>query len=167
MRLTFEIAGDKLVERRLERFAGYAGDASPAFARIADLMRSETAKQFESQGRHASGGWKPLSRAYLEEKKRRLARGQVRSLAILHATLALGKSLTSGSGASGGDSNQILRITRDSLEYGSRLPYAGAHQNPRPGSRLPQRRPVQFTETAKREMVRILQAHLIEALRAS
>lgn len=151
MRFTFEVAGDTLVERELLRVGDAARDARPAFDLIAGLMMRETGEQFDTEGRHASGGWKPLKPATLRAK-------QLKGLdpRILHATGTLERSLTRP-----GDANQILEVGPQELRFGSRLAYAGAHQNPRPTSRLPRRAPLAFTETAKREMIKILQRWLL------
>lgn len=151
MQFVFEIAGDKQVSRRLLRVASYAGDARPVFSSIADLMMRQTDAQFASEGGHASGGWRPLKPATLDTKRR-----QGLDLRVLHATLALRTSLTVR-----GDANQLLRIRRDELAWGSTLPYSGAHQNPRPGSTLPQRRPVEFTEAARREILKRIQRYVL------
>lgn len=151
MRFDFEIAGDKQVSRRLLRLGEYAGDASPVFSSIADYMMDETAAQFDSQGGHASGGWEKLKPKTVAAKARRGLDPR-----ILHAHGFLELSLTHR-----GDSNQILRISADELVFGSKLPYAGAHQNPRPGSPLPRRRPIEFTEGARREIVKRIQRYVI------
>jgi phage gpG-like protein len=151
VRFTFEIAGDKLVEREILRVGLHAKDARPAFEAIADYMMAETREQFASEGRHASGGWKPLKAATLRAKARKGLDPR-----ILHASGALDRSLTSR-----GDPAQLLQIRPQELVFGSRLVYAAAHQRPKPGSRLPQRRPLQFTEQAKRQILKILQRWLV------
>ncbi len=45
------------------------------------------------------------------------------------------------------------------LDYGSKLPYAEFHQ--RGTRKMPQRRPVEFTESARRNTIKILQRYLI------
>lgn len=151
MRFTFDVVGDKLVEREILRVGLHAKDARPAFESIADYMMAETRQQFSSEGRHASGGWKPLKAATLRAKARRGLDPR-----ILHARGALERSLTSR-----GDPAQILQIRPQELVFGSRLAYAAAHQRPKPTSRLPQRRPLQFTEQAKRHIVKVLQRWLV------
>lgn len=147
MRIVFEVAGDKQINREILRVGEHAGDARPAFSAIADYIMAETAEQFATAGGHASGGWKPLKPATILEKQR-----LHQDNGILRRSLALEHSLTLR-----GDPNQILDVGRDELVFGSRLPYAGAHQNPRPGSRLPQRRPVELTSEARNRIVKVLQ----------
>jgi phage gpG-like protein len=154
MRLLFEIAGDKFVERELVRFGDRAVDATPAFEAIGDRIIEETALQFESEGRHASGGWKPLKEATVKRKQRLGFRPE-----ILQETGSLMDSLTVK-----GDSNMVFDAAPDGLTFGSRVVYAEAHQNPRPGSPLPRRRMVELTPEVRRQIVKILQRHLVEGL---
>jgi hypothetical protein len=58
----------------------------------------------------------------------------------------------------------IAQIGRDELAWGSRIGYGAAHQNPQPGSPLPRRRPVEFTEAARRRTVKILQRYLVTGI---
>ncbi len=151
VRFVFEIAGDRLIERELLRFGERTLNASPVFESIADFMMGEEREQFDTEGAYASGGWQPLK----EETLRRKAQLEL-DPRILHATLALERSLTER-----GDPNQVLEVSADGLVFGSSRPGAAAHQNPRPGSRLPRRRPIEFTEPARQETVRRLQRWMI------
>lgn len=153
MRIVFELAGEKQIARDILRVGDRGTDMRPAFHSTADFWMLETERNFESEGRHASGGWTPLNPDYLARKLAHRPRLDPR---ILHATLALFDSLTVE-----GDENQVLTIRKNELTYGSRLPYAAAHQRPRPGSRLPRRRPVEFTEAARRQTVKILQRYVM------
>ncbi len=147
MKLVFEVAGDKQIERELLRVGAFANDATPAFVAIGELMMAETEKQFATEGRHASGGWAPLKPATLEAK----IRGGFRT-EILQRTGALLDSLTVK-----GDANMVFEPRPQELVFGSQLPYAAVHQNPRPENPLPRRRPLEFTETTRRQIVKILQ----------
>lgn len=153
MRFTFEIAGDKQIERELLRVGSRSTNAAPAFSAIADFMIEETRLQFDTQGGHGSGGWQPLQAATVRAKVRHHPPLDPR---ILHATLALAHSLTDR-----GDKNMVLDIRPQELRYGSKLPYAAAHQNPKSSNPLPQRRPIAFTEHARREIIRKLQRYLV------
>lgn len=145
MRLTFECAGQTLISRELLRVGKYAGDARPAMAAIADVMIDETRQQFASEGRHASGGWQPLKPATVAAKARHGHRPE-----ILRRTDALLRSLTVK-----GDPNQVLQVGRQSLTFGSSLPYADLHQT---GTRhMPRRPPLAFTEETKKRIVKVLQ----------
>jgi phage gpG-like protein len=147
VRLTFEILGDKVVDRDLIRIGARITDARPALEAVATLMMSETGEQFDSQGARASGGWAPLKPATILSKR---ARGLEDPERILYATGALLRALTQRD-----DPNQLLEVHEDELLYGTTLPYAAFHQT---GTRkMPQRRPVEFTEDTRREIVKLVQ----------
>lgn len=149
MRLTFEVSGQKLVNRELLRVGAYAGDAAPAFEAIAALMMTETREQFASEGGHASGGWAPLKPATVAAKQRGGFRPE-----ILRRTDNLLHSLTIK-----GDPNQVLEITGQSLLFGSSLPYAEYHQTGT--ATMPMRRPLAFTQQARVGMTKILQRWIL------
>lgn len=151
MKIVFEVAGDRQIEREILRVGERAVDARPAWYLVADLFMRETARQFETEGAYASGGWAPLKQATLHRKE---LRGE--DPRILHATGALRASLTLR-----GDPFMVLDAQPGELVFGSKLPYAAAHQSPRPGSRLPRRRPLEFTEQARRDTVKIIQRWII------
>jgi hypothetical protein len=153
VRIIFEVAGDVQLNRDILRVGARARDMSPAFGRVADLWIEETAVQFATEGRHASGGWKPLKQTTVDAKRRAGLRPE-----ILRAHDALMRSLTSPTQT---DPNMVLTIKPDELDYGSKLPYAEVHQNPKPGNPLPRRRPVEFTEKTRRDTIKILQRFLI------
>lgn len=151
MRVVLDISGDVQLNRELVGVSGRGQDMRPAFAAVLDLWRSETTEQFATEGQHASGGWAPLKPATVAAKRRKGQRPE-----ILRATDALMRSLTVP-----GDPNEIARMTETELDYGSKLPYAGVHQNPKPGNPLPQRRPVALTERARANSVKIIQRYLM------
>jgi hypothetical protein len=151
VRIIFEVAGDVQLNRDIVRVGQRAQDMTPAFEQVADLWISETRTQFATEGRHASGGWKPLKQATIDAKRRQNLRPE-----ILRAHDDLLHSLTVR-----GDTNMVLTITPGELDYGSKLPYAEVHQRPKPGNPLPQRRPVEFTESARRDTIKILQRFLL------
>lgn len=154
MRIVFEVAGDKQLDREILRVGDRAVDAAPAFAAIADLWISETREQFNTQGRHGSGGWAPLSPATMMQKRGRFARGEIQHLEILRATDRLRDSLVDR-----GSDDMVLDIQPGSLTYGTKVPYAGFHQT---GTRrMPRRRPVELTERARVESVKIMQRFII------
>lgn len=150
MIVSFAVAGDVQISRELLKYSGRVADAKPAFVAIGDFLIAETKEQFDTEGRHASGGWRPLAAATIDRKKRLGLR-----LEILQETGSLLDSLTEK-----GDSNMVFTATRSSIEFGSKLPYAEAHQNPKSGSHLPQRRPIELTDRARKHAVRIVQRYL-------
>lgn len=180
MRIVFEVAGDKQIEREILRTGDRVTDATPAWHRVVDLFRDETREQFASEGAHASGGWAPLSASTLRRRGggRRTRSGGVAltlgsegggifaglfagastesrgAIKILDDTGALRRSLTQR-----GDPNQIVEILPLELSFGSNLPYSRYHQTGT--SRMPRRRPLEFTERARVDTVKILQRYIL------
>lgn len=148
MKLQVDVYGDEQVNRELLRFSDRSLDASPAFRRIADGMRDQIGRQFASQGAAGSGGWAPLKPSTLAKKA---AEGL--SPNILQATGALMDSLTGAGGA-----NREV-VTRDELIFGTTLAYGGFHQ--RGTSRMPQRKPIEFSETDRRGFMKTLQRYVV------
>lgn len=145
MRILLEVAGQTQIDRELLRLGSRAVDAEPAFVAIGKLLIQETKVQFDTEGHHASGGWKPLAPATVAAKRSGSYRPQ-----ILQRTGALLDSLTVPD-----DANMVFKASPDELVYGTRLPYGVLHQL---GTRrMPRRRPLEFTEETKRAVVKILQ----------
>jgi phage gpG-like protein len=151
VRIDFDIFGEEQVSRELLRFSAHAGNAQPAFHKIAGDMREQIAEQFESEGGRGSGGWAPLAETTLAAKA---ARGL--DPHILQATHSLMESLTS----TGGD--HIERVTDDSLLFGSSDPKGKFHQ--KGTTRMPARKPVDFTELDRRSFVRTLQRYIVDGV---
>lgn len=151
MRLDFDVFGDEQISRELLRFSAHAGNAQPAFHKIAEDMREQIAEQFSTEGDRGSGGWAPLKEATIAAKA---AAGL--DPHILQATHSLMESLT----GRGGD--HIEQITDDSLLFGSSIAYGRFHQ--KGTSRMPARKPVDFTELDRRGFVRTLQRYIMEGV---
>jgi hypothetical protein len=91
VRFTFEIAGEKLVERDLLRIAAGAEDARPAFDRDRRLDdRRDRASSSTRRARHASGGWRAVEAGDAAQRSAR--RDSTRASST--RTLALRRSLT-------------------------------------------------------------------------
>jgi len=151
VRLTLDVAGDRQLARELLRVGEHGDDVAPALRQIADYWRDLAREQFATEGASGSGGWPPLAPATVQ-RKRGSADPRVRRNAetILVATGALREGLTDA-----GDEQHVERVTRDELEFGTLVDYVGYHQHGT--SRAPQRRPVELTETERRETMRRLQ----------
>jgi phage gpG-like protein len=148
VKIDFDVYGDKQISRELLRFASYAGNAQPAFHKIAEDIREQIGEQFATEGERGSGGWAPLQESTIAAKA---AAGL--DSHILQATHALMESLT----GTGGD--HIEQVTDDSLLFGSSISYGKFHQ--KGTSRMPARKPVDFTELDRRGFVRTLQRFLV------
>ena len=149
LRLDIQIAGDVQVSRELLRVSDRAGDMRPALRAVIGVMVEETQEQFATSGGHASKGWQPLAESTARAKARRGLDPRV-----LRATGALERSLTER-----GDKLMQERVTKAGLVWGSKVKYGGFHQR---GTRhMPRRRPVEFTELARRRMVKVLQRYAL------
>lgn len=151
IRFEFEAYGDKLVARELTRFSVRGADASPAFEVIADqFMRSEK-HRFSTKG---NGTWQALA-ASTRARKAASRNPTIRANAnrILIATGRLRRSLTVRH-----DPDQELIVTPGFMVFGTKVAYAGWHQN---GRGVPTRKPLGFTETGKRDALRTLQRFIV------
>jgi len=149
VRLDLDIFGEEQISRELLRFSAHAGNAQPAFHKIAADMREQIAEQFATEGGRGSGGWKPLAESTLQAK---LSAGL--DPHILQATHRLMHSLT----GTGGD--HIEKVTDDSLLFGSAVDYGRFHQ--KGTTRTPARRPVDFTSLDRRGFIRTLQRYIVD-----
>lgn len=154
MRLTLDAFGDRQFSREILRVGQNAADMRPAFDEVHDLFLGVEQQQFRSQGGAYSGGWKPLAPSTVASKRR-----QNLDPRILHATLRLRGSLTQKTHA-----DHVYTATSDEMFVGTRVPYAGVHQNPKT-SPLPRRRPIEFSEKVRSDIVKILQRHLMSGRR--
>lgn len=141
MLIELELEGDVQLRRRLLRIATRIEHPQPLFRHVADFWMAEERKQFSSEGGHASGGWQELSDATIA------AKGHDR---ILFESGELEESLTT--------QRAIIEINDDFLLFGSDVDYAGAHQR---GAGVPQRRPLELTDSARRETVRKVQLYAL------
>jgi phage gpG-like protein len=144
-RLDFSADGEQLFARHLLDVVDRGQDATPAFERIADDFMGYEKLRFDTDG---YGTWAPLQPSTIAEKARKGLDPRV-----LRATGELHRSLTER-----GDPHQELHITPDFMLFGSNVEYARFHQR---GEGVPQRRPLGFTETQKRDTVRVLQRYLV------
>jgi hypothetical protein len=150
---TFEIYGDRLIQRKLLRVGDRVDDLSPPFTVMADQIRRFEVRLFDSQGASSGRRWEGLTKSTIDRK---IAMGLDRR--VLHATLRLRRSFTEGRGDHAGTDDQVVVITRSSLAFGSSLKYAARHQRPRSGTR---RRPLDFNETQKRHLIKGLQRYTL------
>jgi phage gpG-like protein len=148
MEFTFEAYGEKLIARRIERLAGRAVAARPAFQAIGSTLRGYETRLFDSQGTSGGATWEPLKESTIRQKARSGLDPRV-----LHATTRLRRSLTEEH-----HPDHVERATDDSLSFGSRVPYAGRHQR---GRGVPRRRPLQYTEAQKRYLLKKLQRYVL------
>jgi phage gpG-like protein len=146
-RFTLTFDGDTQVDRTLARIQHQVEDARPVWADIASRFVRLEQRQFASHGAAASGGWAPLSPAYAAQKAKRYP-GQP----ILVATGALRDSLTRRPLG-------IEVLEAKAMTIGSGVDHGKYHQNGT--DRMPQRRPVEVTETTRRDWVKLIQKYIL------
>lgn len=105
----------KSAENSLNNLQAQLGDLSPAMRMIAEDLREMEAEQFSSAGVAGGTPWAPLASSTVKRK-----RGQG---GILVASGALRDSLTDSESP-----DHVEAIDKLSLEFGTRLPYAGFQQ---------------------------------------
>jgi phage gpG-like protein len=149
VKLHLSVFGDEQIQRELLRFSVYAGNPQPAFMQIAEDMREQIGEQFDSEGERGSGGWEPLKPDTLAAKA---AAGL--DPHILQATHRLVSSLT-GEGA-----DHIEQVSDTELVFGSSVPYGRFHQQGT--SKMPARKPIDFSDLDRRGFVRTLQRYIVE-----
>lgn len=144
MHLQIEVFGEKIVSRRLLRFAHAAQDARPAFSKIAVLLGAAWNEQFATEGAFGGERWAPLAESTLRSKPG--------GLPILVRTGRLKGSA------------HTKRLLPQMLEWGSDVEYGRFHMTGT--SRMPARPPIKLPERIKRAATREIQRNLVQELRA-
>lgn len=119
MRIYFRAHGWEYLEESLVASAGRAKFLTPALELVADDMMESTATEFESQGRRFGGSWADISE---EWRERKVEKGH--DPRILYMTHRLIDSLTDRD-----HPEMLLSVTNRGIRYGSKVPYADAHQH--------------------------------------
>jgi len=150
--LDVRIFGTQRVQRKLFRSQLMVGDMRPALEEVADDLMWVIGSNFSSQGRRGGGSWQKLSDERIRQKTKKgtLQRG------ILVDTGALHDSMTQR-----GDQDQILKITRNSLSLGSKLPYADVHDEGK--GRMPKRQFTKIMTGDRLRWVHICEQKIMEA----
>lgn len=149
VRLTVEVLGDRVIDRRLLRVAHNASDLSDAFDEILDAFETWTGRQFETQGGEFGTRWDPLTDDTVAQKERE---GVAEPAQALIRTGALFLSLQGGPGG-------IRDVGREEAVWGTRNPDAMWHHGRRRSSENPvPRRPIfEPDEIRRRWMMDVLQ----------
>lgn len=154
MQIRIESIGTVQVSREFLRWGGHAQDMRPMWPSISEFLRHEIEQQFESQGSHFGGGkWKPLKETTVAYKAANNLDPR-----ILHATLAMRESLTNR-GRSVPEGVRIFE--RNKLVFGTKVDYAGIHQQGNPAGRPPQRKIIDLPETSKRKISKAIQRFIV------
>lgn len=156
MKFGIQIFGDDVINRELVRMGGRAVNARKPFREVSSRLADIERRVFDSQGRYGGGSWRRLAPATVRRKRlRRLDRR------IEHATRRLRKSMIRKQ--HGGDA--IRRVTKDSLEFGTRVKYARKQHKGYAPQNLPPRPLIKLTEHDKRDAVKKIQEHVVGSWR--
>lgn len=149
--IEINVSGGREFARELLRFNVAALNMAPAFEEIIEELRDWARAQYRTHGFRSNDPWRPLKPATLLAKARRSL-----DPGILMATHRLYDSLTTSS------PDAIADFDKNSLEFGSDVPYFKYHQSRRqPRTKIPRRPIIALTEIDKHEVVQILQRHII------
>lgn len=146
------VYGEREVAQDFEDAGEAAIDTRPAMEEIYLAMLDIEQEIFSSEGAH--GGhekWKPLAFSTLKDRQRD---GQHQG--ILHATGRLFRSMTEYR-----SSEQFVRITRNSIAFSSRRPWAFVHQQGGVGTNVPQRKFVFYNDVEARSFAREISRHIL------
>ena len=149
MRFAIDTLGVRQIDRELTSMSGRIDDMSVAMGDIFDYIRKVERKQFDSEGKYGSDGWKQLAPSTIESKKAHNLDPR-----ILRATGDLFEAMTRR-----GDGKQVAVAKRDGLVFGTTLPYAQFHQQ---GRGVPKRPVVELKEPDRREIIKIIQHYIRE-----
>jgi len=132
-----EILGKKIFMRGFTRYANVVKDWRPAFEQIYANYVEVTRRNFTSQGYPTR--FKALSPAYRAWKQKHFPGKKIlqRSGNLMDSMLGRGQSTRQ---------HTIKDIKKLSAEFGSSLPYARVHQDPKPTNPLPRRPPLQLQD---------------------
>jgi phage gpG-like protein len=148
---------ERVFSRDLVRFGENAADLTEQMRDVATILRRASEAQFDTEGAHTGEKWPELA---ISTQRDRARHGFPPKHPILQRTHRLMDSLTRAV-----DPDHIEEPSADSLRFGTRVPYAVYHQSSRPRHKIPFRPPVGLTEADKREIVRTLQAGIMEGVR--
>ena len=151
MEFSFTVAGERQLDRAIDRFLDGATNLQPAFRKINTLFEAMERRQFEGSGVGPSGKWPPLAPSTLRSK-----RG---GLPILVDTNTLRGSLT-------GSTAQSEKVIRP-LEFrrGTKVDYGIFHQSKAPRGALPRRPFIDIAEKDRRDWLKEIQRHLVARAR--
>ena len=138
----------------LRRIQSRLRDLRPAWRSMLKYLRRATEATFASQGSRIGSAWAPLSAEYARWKAVEYP-GQP----ILRASDAMFESLVKRTGDS------VIEVERQAMSYGTRDRKAKFHHA---GTRrMPRRRFLGVTEEDRREIKKLVRAHLENQSRAS
>lgn len=141
MRVIVDVFGDKQLDRHLLKYQTLLENMAPAFEVLADDFLAINKRQFDSEGGN-SGHWAPLAPSTVKR------RGSAHPILDDHSDLRASLTRADGKGA-------VRTVEPHELFVGTDIDYAQYHQAGT--SRMPRRRPVEFTGADRNRWVKALQ----------
>lgn len=156
-----EVEGEEALRRGFYKVIETVEDFTPIWSAVKKEFFAIERELFASGGASgASGRWKPLSKAYEEQKINKYG-----TFALLAGTLrasdAMYKSLTKETG------DTIFETDKQNLTFGSSLPQFRGAMKGNPSKNLSQRKPVDLTDADKRRISRVMRENLIPYIKKS
>jgi phage virion morphogenesis protein len=153
VRLEVDAHGERIVARRLERFAENLTDArTSVWPRVVRILARATGRAFQAEASPMGEPWEALRPATIAAKQRK---GQ--DLRKLRATRRLYASLLVDS-----HPDHIDQRDANELRWGTSVPYAGPHQGVRrTQARLPRRAFLGLGPEDRRALTKAVQAGLV------
>lgn len=156
MTVVFERVGFKDAAKNFRGLGRYwKDDFGPALEDIMDDMAVVEEVVFNSGGRRAGGMWRNPT---IRWQRRKIAKGL--DLRTMHATKRLRRSLTQHSHA---DAIREINVRYGTIRFGTKVPYARAHQKGQSG--MPKRQILQFTKWDHARWARMLSKASVKAYR--
>lgn len=141
MRMIVDVFGDKQLDRQMLKYQTLMGDLAPAFEVLAEDFLAINTRQFDSEGGN-SGHWAPLAPSTVKK------RGAAHPILNEHGDLRASLTKADAKGA-------VRTVEPHELFVGTDIDYAQYHQTGT--SRMPRRRPVEFTGADRNRWVKTLQ----------
>jgi phage gpG-like protein len=152
--VSIEVDGKPEFDRTFSRLDANFDDLTPIWPAVRAKFYEIEAQQFDSEGgKGGSGRWKALSARYAAQKVARYG-----DKPILEATGDLRASLTSDGAGS------YYWADKQEVAIGTTLPYAMYHQ--RGSGKLPERKPISFSDEQTRDLMKTIQSELVKQLRS-
>lgn len=148
--IKLEVENEVQFQRTFTRYVSQLRDLRDTWPGVVTDLRDIAQEQFGGEGIGDSGKWPALSPRYAAWKRRHFP-----GKSILRRTDRLIESLT------GNRADSIVEARPDSLEFGTRVPYAIYHQ--RGAGRLKRRKIFDLNERQRTRIMKTIQKRLLTA----
>jgi phage gpG-like protein len=156
MKVKVLVFGAERVAVKFNRMGHDMVNAKPGFKDVGDYLMQITDTQFNSQGRRGGGSWKRLDPKWLKFKAKK--GWDLRILHQMHPKSGSLRRSVTVRRATG----QVLEIEKDSLNFGSSIPYAARHQFGVQG-KTPARPFIRILKTDETKIRNTLRDHIMQA----